>query len=51
MASKQDLENLVQQLLDLIQKLTGSACFTSDELNDLTSKLQEAIDELQKVVG
>ena len=51
MAGKQDLENLVQQLLDLIQKLTNSTCFTNDELNDIVNKLQQAVNELQTVVG
>jgi len=51
MASKQDLENLVQQLLDLIQKLLNSTCFTNDELNDIVNKLQQAVNELQEVVG
>jgi len=51
MAGKQDLKDLVQKLLDLIQKLMGSTCFTEDELNDIVSKLQQAVDELQKVVG
>jgi len=51
MAGKQDVKDLVQKLLDLIQKLVGSTCFTKEELDDVVNKLQQAVDELQKVVG
>ena len=51
MASKQDVKDLIQKLLELIQKLVGSTCFTREELDDIVKKLQEAVDELQKVVG
>jgi len=51
MAGKQDVRDLVSKLLELVQKLVGSTCFTQDELNDVISKLQNAVDELQKVVG
>jgi len=51
MADKQDVEDLVQKLLELIQKLVGSTCFTRDELDDIVNKLQEAVNELQKVVS
>jgi hypothetical protein len=51
MAGKQDVKGLVDRLLELIQRLVGSTCFTRDELDDVIRKLQEAVDELQKVVG
>ena len=51
MAGKQDVRDLVQKLLELIQRLVGSTCFTKEELDDVVKKLQEAVDELQKVVG
>jgi DNA anti-recombination protein RmuC len=51
MAGKQDVKDLVQKLLDLIQKLVGSTCFTKEELDDVVNKLKQAVDELQKVVG
>ena len=49
--SKQDVRDLVQKLIKLIEKLVGSTCFTREELDDVVRKLQEAVDELQKVVG
>ena len=51
MAGKQDVKGLVDRLLELIEKLVGSTCFTREELDDVIRKLQEAVDELQKVVG
>ena len=51
MAGKQDVKDLVQKLLELIQKLVGSTCFTREELEEIISKLKQAVDELQKVVG
>ena len=51
MAGKQDVKSLVDQLLELISKLMGSTCFTKEELDDIISKLRQAVDELQKVVG
>ena len=49
--SKKDVKGLVDRLLELIEKLVGSACFTREELDDVVRKLREAVDELQKVVG
>jgi len=49
--AKQEVRGLVDQLLELIRKLVGSTCFTREELDDVVNKLQEAVDELQKVVG
>jgi adenosylmethionine-8-amino-7-oxononanoate aminotransferase len=51
MAGKQEVRGLIDQLLELIRKLMGSTCFTKEELDDVVNKLQEAVDELQKVVG
>ena len=51
MAGKQDVKGLVDRLLELIEKLVGSTCFTREELDDVVRKLQEAVDELQKVVS
>jgi molybdate-binding protein len=51
MAGKQDVKDLVQRLLELIERLRGSACFSREELDDVVRKLREAVDELQKVVG
>ena len=51
MAGKQEVKDLVQKLLELIQKLVGSTCFTREELDDIINKLKQAVDELQKVVG
>jgi hypothetical protein len=51
MAGKQDLRDLVQRLLELIEKFRGSICFTKDELDDVINKLKKAVDELEKVVG
>jgi adenosylmethionine-8-amino-7-oxononanoate aminotransferase len=51
MAGKQDVKDLIDRLLELIQKLMGSTCFTREELDDIVKKLQEVIDELQKIVG
>ena len=51
MAGKQDVMGLVDRLLELIKRLVGSVCFSKEELDDVVKKLQEAVDELQKVVG
>jgi len=51
MASKQEVRSLIDQLLELIRRLVGSTCFTREELEEIIGKLQEAVDELQKVVG
>jgi len=51
MAGKQEVRDLVQRLLELIQRLRGSTCFTKEELEDVIKKLREAVDELEKVVG
>jgi len=51
MAGKQDVKSLVDRLLELIQRLVGSTCFTKEELEEITKKIREAVDELQKVVG
>ena len=51
MASKQDVNDLIQKLLELIRKLMGSTCFTREELEEVIKKLRQAVDELQKVVG
>ena len=45
--SKQDVKGLVDRLLELIEKLVGSTCFTREELDDVVRKLREAVDELQ----
>jgi hypothetical protein len=51
MAGKQEVKSLIDQLLELIRKLAGSTCFTREELEEVISKLKQAVDELQKVVG
>jgi hypothetical protein len=51
MAGKQDVRDLVQRLLELIQKFRGSTCFTREELDDVVKKLREAVNELEKVVA
>jgi len=51
MASKQDVNDLIQKLLEFIRKLMGSTCFTREELEEVIKKLRQAVDELQKVVG
>jgi len=50
-SGKQDVRDLVQKLLELIGRLRGSTCFTREEIEDVTKKLQEAVDELQKVIS
>ena len=51
MAGKQDVRDLVSKLIELVQKLAGSACFTKEELDEIIDRLRKAVDELQKVVG
>jgi hypothetical protein len=51
MAGKQDVRDLVQRLLELIQRLVGSTCFTKEELDEVIDKLKKAVDELEKVVS
>jgi len=51
MADKQDVRNLLDRLLELIQRFRGSTCFTREELNEVVDKLRRAVDELEKVVG
>jgi hypothetical protein len=51
MPSKQELKDLVQKLLELVQRLVGSTCFTQDELSEVISKLRKAVDELEKVIS
>jgi len=51
MAGKQDVRDLVDRLLELIQRFRGSTCFTREELNEVIDKLRRAVDELEKVVG
>jgi adenosylmethionine-8-amino-7-oxononanoate aminotransferase len=49
--AKQEVRGLIDKLLELIQKLVGSVCFTKEELDEIIGKLRQAVDELQKVVG
>jgi uncharacterized membrane protein len=51
MAGKQDMKSLIERLLELVERLRGSTCFTRQELDEIINKLKEAVDELQKVVG
>jgi hypothetical protein len=51
MAGKQEMRDLVQRLLELVERLRGSTCFTKDELKEIVDKLRRAVDELEKVVG
>jgi hypothetical protein len=51
MAGKQDVKNLIDKLLELIQKLVGSTCFERSEIDEIISKLRKAVDELEKITG
>jgi len=51
MASKQDVNDFIQKLLELIRRLVSGTCFTREELEEIINKLRQAVDELQKVVG
>ena len=51
MAGKQEVKDLIQKLMELIQKLVGSTCFTREELEEIIGKLRQAVDELQRITS
>jgi len=45
------MKDLLDKLLEIIDKLKGRKCFTEEEVRDMERKLREAIDELSKLLG
>jgi len=45
------MRELIERIIELIDKIKGRKCFTEDELREMEEKLKYIVDELEKLVS
>jgi len=45
------MRELIEKIIELIDKIKGRKCFTEEELREMEEKLKYIVDELEKLVS
>ena len=45
------MRELIEKIIELIDKIKGRKCFTEEELREMEEKLKYIVDELEKLVA
>jgi len=45
------MRELIERIIELIDKIKGRKCFTEEEVKEMEEKLKYIIDELEKLVA
>lgn len=45
------MRELIEKIVELIDKIKGRKCFTEEELREMEEKLKYIVDELEKLVA